>query len=53
MQTKTGDNHPSTTTTHESFATGSITSKDGTTIGYRQLGQGPGVVVVHGTASSG
>lgn len=33
--------------------TGSVTSRDGTTIGYRRLGQGPGVVLVHGTASSG
>lgn len=30
-----------------------VTSKDGTTIGYRQLGQGPGVVLLHGAASSG
>lgn len=29
-------------------AVGSVISKDGTTIGYRQVGQGPGVVVVHG-----
>lgn len=31
-----------------SYTTGSITSKDGTTIGYRQLGHGPGVVMLHG-----
>ncbi|MBE3014787.1 alpha/beta hydrolase [Microbispora sp. NEAU-D428] len=31
----------------------SVTSKDGTTIGYRRLGQGPGIVVVHGAMSSG
>jgi pimeloyl-ACP methyl ester carboxylesterase len=31
---------------------GSVTSKDGATIGYHQLGQGPGVVVLHGTAES-
>ncbi len=29
------------------------TSKDGTRIGYRQVGHGPGLVVLHGTASSG
>ncbi len=29
--------------------TGSVTSKDGTTIGYRQIGHGPGVVLVQGT----
>jgi pimeloyl-ACP methyl ester carboxylesterase len=28
----------------------SITSKDGTTIGFRQLGRGPGVVILHGGA---
>jgi len=38
------------TTTH---ATGSAVSADGTTIGYRQLGRGPGIVVVHGSMSSG
>lgn len=32
---------------------GSVTSRDGTTIGYRQLGQGPGVVLLHGSMSSG
>ena len=39
--------------TPESYTTGSFTSKDGTTIGYRQLGQGPAVVLLHGGASSG
>jgi esterase/lipase len=28
----------------------SVRSKDGTTIGFRQLGQGPGVVILHGGA---
>jgi pimeloyl-ACP methyl ester carboxylesterase len=32
--------------------TGSITSKDGTTIGYRQLGSGPGIILLHGAVSS-
>jgi pimeloyl-ACP methyl ester carboxylesterase len=32
--------------------TASVTSKDGTTIGYRQLGHGPGLVILHGTAES-
>jgi len=27
-----------------------VTSKDGTTIGFRQLGHGPGVVILHGGA---
>ena len=36
-----------------SHATGSAVSADGTTIGYRQLGRGPGIIVVHGSMSSG
>lgn len=34
------------------FTTASVTSNDGTTIGYRQVGRGPGVVVVHGAMES-
>lgn len=52
MPTKTSDTHPSTAAAPERYTTGSVTSKDGTTIGYRQLGQGPGIVAVHGAASS-
>jgi pimeloyl-ACP methyl ester carboxylesterase len=33
--------------------TGSVTSKDGTTIGYRRLGHGPGLVLLHGIMESG
>ena len=32
--------------------TGSVVSRDGTTIGYRQLGRGPGLVVLHGAMES-
>jgi pimeloyl-ACP methyl ester carboxylesterase len=32
---------------------GSVTSHDGTTIGYRRFGKGPGLVLVHGSMSSG
>ena len=32
---------------------GSVTSRDGTTIGYRQFGRGPGLVLHHGSMSSG
>src|SRR5262245_56092990 len=28
--------------------TGLVTSKDGTVIGYRQIGHGPGIILVHG-----
>ncbi len=33
--------------------TGFVTSRDGTAIGYRQLGRGPGVVLLHGIMESG
>ena len=34
------------------YVTGAAISKDGTTIGYRQLGRGPGLVVLHGAMES-
>ncbi len=34
------------------YVTGAVVSKDGTTIGYRQLGRGPGLVVLHGAMES-
>lgn len=30
------------------YTIGSVTSKDGTVIGYRQMGHGPGLILVHG-----
>jgi pimeloyl-ACP methyl ester carboxylesterase len=30
------------------YTKGSITSKDGTIIGYRQIGNGPGIIILHG-----
>jgi pimeloyl-ACP methyl ester carboxylesterase len=53
MNTTTSVNKQSTASAREPYTTGSVTSKDGTTTGYRQLGHGPGVVILHGTASSG
>jgi len=50
--TKTSIKNQSTVAAREHYTTGSVTSKDGTTIGYRQLGHGPGVVLLHGTAES-
>lgn len=35
------------------LATGSVTSADGTTIGYHQLGHGPGLIMLHGANTSG
>jgi pimeloyl-ACP methyl ester carboxylesterase len=32
--------------------TGTITARDGVTLGYRQVGHGPGVVMLHGTMES-
>jgi len=34
------------------FTFGSVTSRDGTVIGYRQTGKGPGVVLLHGMFES-
>jgi pimeloyl-ACP methyl ester carboxylesterase len=34
------------------YTTGLVTSKDGTPIGYRQLGYGPGVLLLHGAMES-
>jgi pimeloyl-ACP methyl ester carboxylesterase len=42
-----------TETAQEPYTTAFVTSRDGTIIGYRQLGQGPGVALLHGGASSG
>jgi pimeloyl-ACP methyl ester carboxylesterase len=53
MTTKTSDKNQATVIAQEAFTTGFVTSKDGVTIGYRQLGHGPGVVLLHGSMSSG
>jgi pimeloyl-ACP methyl ester carboxylesterase len=50
MTTTTNGAHQSTT--QERYTTGSVTSRDGTTIGYRQLGHGPGIVALHGAMES-
>jgi pimeloyl-ACP methyl ester carboxylesterase len=38
--------------TNQTYATSSVTSKDGTVIGYRQLGNGPGIILLHGGANA-
>src|SRR5260221_3036807 len=53
MKTNPSANNQATAPAREHDTTGSVTSADGTTIGYRQLGHGPGVLLLHGTASSG
>ena len=44
--------NPSTVAATDAYVTGSVISKDGTTIGYRQLGRGPGLIVLHGAMES-
>ncbi len=33
---------------HPSYSTNTVTSADGTIIGYRWFGHGPGLILVHG-----
>ncbi|MCJ8010415.1 alpha/beta hydrolase [Paenibacillus sp. KQZ6P-2] len=40
-------------TSEEQFVSGNVVSADGTMIGYRVIGKGPGLVIVHGTARKG
>jgi pimeloyl-ACP methyl ester carboxylesterase len=40
------------TDVREQTTTGFVTSKDGTTLGYRQLGHGPALLLVHGAMES-
>ena len=35
-------------TSLQTYTKGSVISKDGTTIGYRQMGSGPGLLLIHG-----
>ena len=54
MNTNTSVNNQSTATGQgHYYITGSVVSRDGTTIGYRQLGHGPAVVLLHGSNVSG
>ena len=52
MKSSTSVSEHSTAIVANQSMTASVTSKDGTTIGYRQLGHGPGLVILHGTAES-
>ena len=53
MHPKTSANQQSNEAAQESYIIGSVTSQDGTTIGYRQIGHGPAVVLLHGSNVSG
>jgi pimeloyl-ACP methyl ester carboxylesterase len=52
MKTKTSVKILSTAASREHYITGSVTSQDGTTIGYRQYGHGPGIVLEQGGMGS-
>lgn len=39
-------------TKNQQYTKSSVTSKDGTKIGYRQMGSGPGVIIMHGGANA-
>jgi pimeloyl-ACP methyl ester carboxylesterase len=52
MATTTSVNKQSITIGPASYTTGYVSSLDGTTIGYRQLGHGPGVILLHGAMES-
>lgn len=51
-KTEASIKNQSTTNAVEDYTTCYVTSKDGTTIGYRQLGHGPAVVLLHGAMES-
>jgi len=42
-----------TTTPPTTLQTGTVSSRDGTAIGYRRVGSGPGVILLHGGMQSG
>jgi pimeloyl-ACP methyl ester carboxylesterase len=52
MTTNISDTHQPTAAAPKTYTTGSVTSQDGTTIGYRQYGHGPGIVLVQGAMGS-
>lgn len=53
MNTTSNVTNRSTDNRREPSTSGSVLSADGTIIGYRQFGHGPGVILLHGAASSG
>src|SRR6185437_9304493 len=52
MKTETSVKTQANTAARERYTTGAVTSRDGTMIGYRQIGHGPGVVLLHGAMES-
>jgi pimeloyl-ACP methyl ester carboxylesterase len=45
-------NTPKATQQTAEMTAGSVTSRDGTSVGYLRLGQGPAVVLLHGSMES-
>jgi pimeloyl-ACP methyl ester carboxylesterase len=52
MNTTTRDEARATAAGQVPYTLGAATSRDGTTIGYRQLGHGPAVILLHGAMES-
>lgn len=52
MKQEISGNKQVTPLAQEAYTTGSVISRDGTTIGYRQYGHGPGLVLVQGAMGS-
>ena len=53
MTSSTGAEPRATARALDPVATAFTTSRDGTRIGYRQVGHGPGIVLIHGAMESG
>src|ERR687896_2414995 len=51
-KTETGIENQLARNVLEDYTTCFVTSKDGTTIGYRQLGRGPALLLLHGHMES-
>ncbi|TMF20994.1 MAG: alpha/beta hydrolase [Chloroflexi bacterium] len=52
MKTIAPEDHAQADAAVERYSTGSVVSKDGTIIGYRQVGHGPAVILLHGAMES-
>src|SRR3989442_350066 len=52
MKTIAPEDHAQTDAAAERYSTGFVVSKDGTIIGYRQVGHGPAVILLHGAMES-
>ena len=52
MDKTTSGNHQGITPARDRYTTGAVTSTDGTSIGYRQYGSGPGLVLAQDARAS-